>query len=185
MADTNGLYISAGAGTFDFDAETRSSFEPSFSVSQNSTYDTEGNTFRITGGYQLTDMVALEATYNSYGTVKYSDGRGDIMSPTAMTLNANLGYSLSSGIRPFIVAGLGRITLNQKEQRISSEESGGSFHWGLGLEYAPAAIENVSFKAAYESDTATLVYLSPFAKSETDLTYSSFYLGLSYKLAGL
>ncbi|GAL17830.1 outer membrane protein [Vibrio maritimus] len=100
------------------------------------------------------------------------------LTPSALSLAANLGYSFDSGLRPFVTLGLSHVNVDGKTGGQSGSDSASGFRYGLGLEYAPQMIEGLAVRVAYEAD-AFKVDLDG-ARTDT-FSVGSLYLGASYK----
>ncbi len=165
--DVSGFYLGAGAGNTDARAEQSSN-----SVS----IPTDGKTLKLIGGYQFNRIVAIEAQYTSYGDL--TDGTSTAkLSPKAISLAANLGYTFENGLRPFGIIGLSSLDLDANVTT-NEDESYVALRFGAGLEYTPAALSGVSFRAGYEADSFTIENSS---SSDVNSLISSVYVAASYK----
>ncbi|QUM80440.1 porin family protein [Moritella sp. 5] len=165
--DVSGFYIGGGLGSTFSDSDSNSFYS-----------DTHGNTLKFIGGYQFNRIVAIETQYTKYGDVTpLNNKNGYKWAPTTLSLTANLGYTFQNGLRPFTTIGLSSLDLHQTTKKID-DSSATAARLGLGLEYTPATLSNINFRAGYEADAFTLK--TP-GKSDTDVILSSLYLAASYK----
>ncbi|MBN8147810.1 outer membrane beta-barrel protein, partial [Vibrio vulnificus] len=70
---------------------------------------------------------------------------------TALSINANLGYSFDNGFRPYGLIGLSALDLSEKTQTLEDDQ-GTAIHFGLGLEYAPPTLNGLAFRVGYDSE---------------------------------
>jgi len=165
--DVSGFYIGGGLGSTFSDSDSSSFYS-----------DTHGSTLKLIGGYQFNRIVAIETQYTKYGDVTPLRNENDYKwAPSTISLAANLGYTFQNGLRPFTTIGLSSLNLNQTTKKIDDNNATAA-RLGLGLEYTPANLSNINFRAGYEADAFTLN--SP-SKSDTDVILSSLYLAASYK----
>jgi len=168
--DVSGFYLGGGAGNTDARLEKNSN---SVSV------PTDGTTLKLIGGYQFNRIVAIEAQYTSYGDIRYGSSAYKL-SPKAISLAANLGYTFENGLRPFGIIGLSALDLDPNVT-ISEDESYVGLRFGAGLEYTPAVLSGVSFRAGYEADTFTIEDKSPTSADDVNALVSSVYISATYK----
>lgn len=169
--DVSGFYLGGGVGSTNIDTDTSGS-------SFNS--DTDGNTYKFIGGYQFNRIVAIEAQYTKYGDIT-PDTRFSTTytwAPTTVSLAANLGYTFKNGLRPFAVIGLSSLDLDQNRNELD-DNSATAVRFGAGLEYTPAALAGVSFRAGYEGDVFAID--NGAGNPDTDVILSSVYLAATYK----
>lgn len=160
--DVSGFYLGGGVGSTHANFSTDShSYTPS----------TDGASLKLIGGYQFNRIVAIETQYTSYGKVLNN------WEPTTISLAANLGYTFENGLRPFGVIGLSSLDLNQKIKTLD-DSSATAFRFGAGLEYTPAALAGVSFRAGYEADAFSI---ENAGSSDTSVILGSAYVAASYK----
>jgi opacity protein-like surface antigen len=164
--DVSGFYIGAGVGSTDAEAEYNGISESA---------STDGSTLKFIGGYQFNRIVAIEAQYTSYGEVKTDPGYK--WEPTTISLAANLGYTFENGLRPFAVIGLSSLDLDQNV-KVLDDSSATAIRFGAGLEYTPAALSGVSFRAGYEGDAFAI---ETNTASDIDVLIGSVYVAASYK----
>jgi len=116
----------------------------------------------VYGGYQFNKIIAVEAAYTDYGS--FSDTAPKVVQPgqatfdsdpSSLSLYANAGYTFSNGLRPFGQIGLGYLMVNGSDSldAIGIDDSM-SVRFGLGVEYAPAALSGFGFRAAYIEELA-------------------------------
>ncbi|WP_300177926.1 porin family protein [uncultured Aliivibrio sp.] len=182
----SGFYLGAGLGATTFD--DGGAFDYS-GVS----IDTDDSTIKFIGGYQFNRIVAVELQYTKYGdinvnhpTVKSTGFRGIDIESTSISLAANLGYTFDSGWRPFGIVGLGALESSTDVLGHSLSENNTSFHYGVGVEYAPRALSGLAFRVAYEGDIFIEENVSKdygFYSYSDDYAMSigSLYAGVTYK----
>lgn len=167
-----GWYLGGGVGSTGFDIDS---------------YDTnvkpDGTALKMYGGYQFNRIVSAEVAYTSYGDLKYKQGYAragqTAVSPSSISLSANLGYTFDSGWRPFVILGLSSVDLDAKQAKFDSD-SGMGIHTGLGLEYSLKSIDGLTMRLAYEADTFEVEKQSLVMKSTEDYTVDAVYFGVSY-----
>lgn len=169
--DVSGFYLGAGVGTTNVDTDTNG-------YSSNS--DTDGSTVKLLGGYQFNRIVAIEAQYTKYGDITPLSNFSKTYqwSPTTVSLAANLGYTFENGLRPFATIGLSSLDLDESIKTID-DSSATALRFGAGLEYTPAALSGVSFRAGYEGDAFTID--NGIGYSDTTVILGSVYVAASYK----
>ncbi|MGF1753935.1 porin family protein [Vibrio makurazakiensis] len=143
--------------------------------------DADGSTFKVIAGYQFNRIVAVEAQYTNYGDVVTKDILNQSIyrwSPTAFSVSANLGYTFENGVRPFGIVGLSAIDLDQSLP-VLQDDNGAGLRLGLGVEYTPPKLENVSFRLGYEADAFVIESVSPY-QADKDIVIDSFYGAVSY-----
>ncbi|MFA0327431.1 outer membrane beta-barrel protein, partial [Vibrio splendidus] len=75
-------------------------------------------------------IVGVELGYNDYADYKNST---DKLSPTSISVSANVGYTFDNTIRPFVLAGLSSVDLNANSGAGYNDDSGTGFHFGVGV----------------------------------------------------
>ena len=171
--DVSGFYIGGGVGTTNVNTDTNGySFDS----------DTDGSSLKFIGGYQFNRIVAVEVQYTKYGDItpitNVSNSKYYKWEPTTVSVAANLGYTFENGLRPFGVIGLSSLDLGQNIKALD-DNSATALHFGAGLEYTPAALAGVSFRAGYEGD-AFAIDNGTFT-SDTSVLIGSVYVAASYK----
>ncbi len=165
----SGFYLGGALGNTTFDADT------------NISGSEDGGSFKFIAGYQFGRVFALEGQYTSYGDI---DLANTTWSASSISLNANLGYTMDNGIRPYGTIGVGSITIDETVQTLS-EDTGGAAHYGFGVEYAPPSLDGLAFRIGYEADIFTVrsTYWSGFSLHTEDVDYDigSFHAGVTYK----
>lgn len=187
--ETRGFYIGAGAGSTSLDDKDNFFGDTGGMLSINE----DGNTYKLIAGYQVNRILAIEGQYTKYGDVNFQvpllqNKTLFNWSPEALSLSANAGYTFNNGLRPFGILGLSILDLNQSAKVLDKENYLG-LRYGLGLEYAPIALRNLSIRVGYEADFfyADEEYIyhgiySDYTLSEMyDFTLDSFYMSVSYK----
>ena len=154
--------------------------------SRSSSSDTS---FQVFGGYQFNRIVGVELAYTDFGTLtdtqKFLGSTHKInFSPTGLTLQANVGYTFHSGWRPFVLAGLTSLDLDQQYDYYD-DDSTIAFRSGVGVEYAPAALKGLAFRATWTADWYATEYTeTSFVRTNTynDLNFlGNASIGASYK----
>ena len=170
--DVRGFYVGVGVGSTSFE-------DDGWGASANTSFDEKDNSFKFITGYQFNKVVAIEASYTSYGKIDNQLANYQL-DPTSISLSANVGYTFNNGLRPFAIAGLSAIDLDQSAEVIDGD-SGAAFHYGFGLEYAPQILNGFKMRLAYEGDFFGIEEQGFFSNRTYDITVGSFYLGASYK----
>lgn len=188
-----GFYLGAGLGSFNYKTDGDWDDENRYGklVEQ-----TKGNTFKVYTGYQYNKVIAIEATYTNYGETEgyvytlFADKKTSVkQSPISFSVAANAGFTFDNGIRPFALVGLGYTRLNSSNEFLLIDNII-TIKYGVGVEYAPAMLNGLQLRVAYEADS----YFSEAysykgwgqneEKEGTDVdifTMNSFYAGISYK----
>ena len=114
--------------------------------------DDKDNGYKIYGGYQFNKIVGVEATYTDYGDYSYTYTNSNL-SPTAISLGANLGYTFLQGqLRPFALVGLSYLDLGQSGNDIFDKDNTYAYNYGVGIEYSPKILNGVGFRAMWNTD---------------------------------
>ena len=139
----------------------------------------QDSSMRVIAGYQFNRWLASEIQYIKYGEDEFS-----IVDPTAFTWTTNLGYTFDMGLRPFVLLGFGIVNLNDSSGHFESD-SGGSFHFGFGVDYALPILPNVAFRFAYEADGLTIQECTTGGYfpgcTDKNMEFGSAYAGINYK----
>jgi len=167
--DVSGFYIGGGVGTTHADFSANSL---SYSAS------TDGSSLKIIGGYQFNRIVAIEAQYTKYGDIKSNSAYK--WEPTTVSVAANLGYTFNNGLRPFATIGLSSLDLGENMASTLDDSNATALRFGAGLEYTPAALAGVSFRAGYEGD-AFVIENNYASYSDVDVILGSVYVAATYK----
>lgn len=92
-----------------------------------------------------------------------------------------LGYTFDSGWRPFGTIGFGKTKI--KSSIRSDNET--SFHMGVGGEYSPKELKNLSLRVAYEVDGFNQEVRGNYGyfgvREDVTVTIGTFYVGANYK----
>ena len=127
--------------------------------------------FQLLAGYQFNRIVAIEMTYERYtndihfrGFKLYNTSSSKPRyrsqqveaKPFVYNLQANVGYTFANGIRPFMLSGLGLLHLSADQDVYSGDFSSSVFslRLGTGVEYTPATLKGVTFRASWTGDLA-------------------------------
>ncbi len=113
--------------------------------------DSNGMGYNLYGGYQFNRIVGVELGYNDYADYKNST---DKLSPTSISVSANLGYTFDNTIRPFVLAGLSSVDLHANSAANYDDDSGTGFHFGVGVEYTP--IEHLTLRLISQADAVNV-----------------------------
>ncbi|MFA0056456.1 porin family protein [Vibrio echinoideorum] len=111
--------------------------------------DSSGMGYNLYGGYQFNRIVGVELGYNDYADYKNST---DKLSPTSISVSANLGYTFDNTIRPFVLAGLSSVDLNANSAAGYDDDSGTGFHFGV--EYTP--VEHLTLRLISQADAVSV-----------------------------
>ncbi|MGR5149474.1 porin family protein [Photobacterium alginatilyticum] len=176
------FYLGGAVGSTDFDGDgeyTSNSFLNSLFKYK---AKEDGPTYKLIAGYQINDIVGIEAQYTSYGDVKiesqrFSFAKKQTLEHSSIVVAANIGYTFSNGIRPFGTLGLGSIKVEDN----SGSDNGTAFRGGLGLEYAPSSLGGLNLRLAYEIDMFATESGTGTNKKEYSQSIGSFYVGTTYK----
>lgn len=136
------------------------------------------------GGYQFNNIVGVELSFSDYGKFKAQDGFAE--EPTSFSVSANVGYSFLDGqLRPFGVMGFGIVNMNYKNLPsyvLSSDDTGGSVHYGVGIQYEPDVLAGLGFRLAYEADSFAIEVSDIFGNDTTyTQTLGMLYAGVQFK----
>ncbi|MDD9158225.1 porin family protein [Aliivibrio sp. S4TY2] len=182
----SGFYLGGGVGATTFDDGGAFDYT-------GTTIDTDDSTIKFLGGYQFNRIVAVELQYTKYGDinvnhsiVKSTGFKGVDIESRSISLAANLGYTFDSGWRPFGIVGLGSLESSTDILGHSISETNTSFHYGIGVEYAPQALSGLAFRVAYEGDLfiEENVYQDYGYYSYSDdyaMNIGTLYAGVTYK----
>lgn len=138
----SGFYVGGGLGNPSGKFEDNDG--DSFDMKMNDT------SFHLLAGYQINRVFALEVEYVKYGKDEYKD-----FDPFSISMSGNVGYTFSSGVRPFLVLGLGVTDLRSNTEfpaGVIFQDDDLSVHYGAGLDYTPGALAGLTFRAAYMAD---------------------------------
>ncbi|WP_372147577.1 porin family protein [Vibrio lentus] len=142
--------------------------------------DSSGMGYNLYGGYQFNRIVGVELGYNDYANYKNSD---EDLSPTSISVSANLGYTFDNTIRPFVLAGLSSVDLNASSGSKFDDDSGTGFHFGVGVEYTP--VEHLTLRLISQADAVSVDDYSigsngSFKSDDHTLAFNSVSFGGSY-----
>ncbi|MCG9641542.1 porin family protein [Vibrio sp. Isolate34] len=135
-----GAYIGGGLSVYqDSDTDGKGS------------YDSDGMGYNLYGGYQFNRIVGVELGYNDYADYKNGAKK---LSPTSISVSANLGYTFDNTIRPFVLAGLSSVDLHANNAARINDDSGTGFHFGVGVEYTP--VEHLTLRLISQADAVSV-----------------------------
>ncbi len=106
------------------------------------------------------------------------------LSPTSLSVAANVGYTFDNSIRPFVLAGLSYVDLNSSNSAFYGDDSGAGFHFGVGVEYTP--VENLTLRLISQADAVNIetytysINGNKLRTSSRDVAFSTVTLGASY-----
>ncbi|OQX58257.1 MAG: hypothetical protein B5M52_05765 [Helicobacteraceae bacterium 4484_230] len=146
-------------------------------------FDENDKGFKFYGGYQFNEIIAVEASFTDYGTLSSENYSQE---PQSFAVYANAGYNFLNGqLRPFGLLGLGYLNSNQSRDLL--DEDFVTVHAGGGVEYYPAVLKGLGFRAALEGD----FYVNNESAYDDDNNhyssetffqrYMMFYIGVQYK----
>ncbi|MEZ9535714.1 porin family protein [Vibrio splendidus] len=141
--------------------------------------DSDGMGYNLYGGYQFNRIVGVELGYTDYADYKQGATK---LSPTSVSVSANLGYTFDNTIRPFVLAGLSSVDLNANKAALYDDDSGTGFHFGVGVEYTP--IEHLTLRLISQADAVSVDNYSygngSLKNDDHTLAFSSISFGGSY-----
>lgn len=142
--------------------------------------DSDGMGYNLYGGYQFNRIVGVELGYNDYADYKQGTTK---LSPTSISVSANLGYTFDNTFRPFVLAGLSSVDLNANKSAGYADDSGTGFHFGVGVEYTP--IEHLTLRLISQADAVSVDDTIQFSNSQISagdhtLAFNSISFGGSY-----
>jgi len=175
-AEQKGAYAGIGFGSTSFDDGDYIN-DLSRYTGANISKDFSSSGFKLYGGYQFNNIVALEVSYMTYGKHSINwNAYTAYVDPKALSLCANLGYNFGEKeeFRPFVLLGLSSFDSGQSHNYASGgdfyeDDTFMTFHAGLGFEYNPATLNGIGFRITWEGDFYTV---------ETD--YNSIYFDSEY-----
>lgn len=165
-----GPYIGAGLGVYQ-DSDTDGG----------GNLDAESMGYSLYGGYQFNRIVGIELGYTDYAD--YEKFGTKLLSPTSLSVAANLGYTFDNSIRPFVTAGLSYVDLNSSNSAFYGDDSGAGLHFGIGVEYNP--VENLTLRLISQADAVNIenyAYINgnKVRLSSKGVAFSTVTLGASY-----
>ena len=184
--DNSGTYIGFGVGKSHYKAAFR---DQNFYIDENDgymtkNYDENANGYKIYGGYQFNNIIAIEASFTNYGTFVASERY--TQKPKSVAISAKAGYSFFDGqLYPFGLLGAGFLKTN--ESRDVLNDSLAIINIGVGIEYYPTLLKGMGFRVVYErnfritkqeavDESGTNYSMEEFAH-----TYHLSYIGVQYK----
>jgi len=154
-ATNSGAYIGIGLGATAFnDGGMVEDFNRELGGDLLSLEDTASG-FKVYGGYQFNAIAAVEAAFTDYGQFSVREnvfGTSASVTPTSLSLSANLGYDFADGqFRPFVLIGLAQV-YDMNFNEFSDDDNTLGLHIGLGFQYDPKQLGGFGFRLAYEGD---------------------------------
>lgn len=111
------------------------------------------------GGWMFNRIVGVEMQYTDYGesSKTYAGVGNAYASMSTLTLGANLGYTFDNGLRPFATPAIGvswlelnaDVTIDSTTYTFNSDDTSLVFQLTTGLDYTPAAMEQLTLRTAY------------------------------------
>lgn len=182
----SGLYFGAGGGLSSYRALLLNgdyTLEDTSSGSINTRgFNEQNGGYRIYGGYLFNKIVGVEAAYTDYGRMTSTNYEQE---PFSASVAANLGYTFLEGqLRTFGLLGLAYVKTNQSRELLDEEMP--ALHFGLGVDYHPAALRGLGFRAAVDADMNISHQTAKADDGSTSLTsfyqhYLLLYAGIQYK----
>jgi len=119
--------------------------------------------YLLYAGYQFNQIIGVEASFTDYGSfsdnlkIKNTNIETTFKSsPMGGAVYANAGYTFNNGWRPFGQLGLGYIQSDPsstlKALNNFSDTDFMTVHYGVGVEYSPAAFKGFGLRLAYSGD---------------------------------
>ena len=158
------FYIGAGYGA---SHDIKSTSDSGASISQSVSEKTK----RGHVGVRVNPFLGFEGQYVKYGVPK-----GNPADISSMSVAGTLGYSFDSGLRPYVIGGVGISVADFKAKSVESEARR-SLHYGFGIEYTPPMLKQLTIRLSSEKDR---IYFDDVDNKRTSL--GSTYLGVSYNL---
>ena len=158
VAKSDGTYIGVGGGaTFNVASVGKGHFTDETEEYKVSSISDGDAGYIVYGGYQFNKIIAVEAAFTDYGsfseTVDRNDNTGSSnvsSDPYSFSVYADAGYSFDNGLRPFGQLGLGYMSVNGSTLADKfSLDDGVTIRFGVGFEYAPAALIGFGMRVAY------------------------------------
>ncbi len=147
-------------------------------------YDENANGYKIYGGYQFNNIIAIEASFTNYGTFVASERY--TQKPKSVALSANAGYNFLKGqLRPFGLLGLGYLKTNESRDVLS--DGFVIINIGVGIEYYPTVLKGMGFRVVYERNflingqEAVDESGENYSMEQFAHTYHLTYIGVQYK----
>ncbi|QFT12506.1 porin family protein [Vibrio sp. THAF190c] len=165
-----GWYVGGGLGDSDITSDTKAT----------DVLDAEDLTVRAITGFKFNRVSSIEFQYTNYGEIKGKGTNETKMEPTALSIAGNIGYTFDNGLRPFGLIGLTYIDLDSNIQNF--DDKGEAVRFGLGVEFMPRQLKDLSVRVAYESDTFDIQhrYNNGTTQKADTVTINSFYAAVSY-----
>ena len=165
--DGSGAYIGLGYGSTAFDKGDAIS----------GVKDDSDSGYKVYGGYLFNKVVGIEAAYTDYGDFAYVTNT--TLSPTAISLAANLGYTFLNGqLRPYALAGLSYLDLAQGGTAYYDDDNTVAFAYGAGIEYSPTILKGLGFRASWNAD---VYVVDPIITDDYTQTLGMFNISVQYK----
>ena len=180
----SGFYVGGTVGSSKVTVLRDTEFTEDNPTESDSLKTSSESSFQLLGGYQFNRIVALELAYANFGSLKYSGNV--IFKPTALTGQANLGYTFHSGWRPFALVGLSSLDLDQ-QLLVYADDSTVALRTGVGVEFSPASLNGLSLRATWSADWYFTDYKEQNSNTGPDKDYldtnmlSNLSIGATYK----
>jgi len=145
----NNIYVGVGFGG---SAYVDSSFAKEQIEGVNQDVEEDGVGAKVYVGYQINNIIAIEASYVYYGSFKINDNYE--YQAQGLSASGNVGYMFfDNQFRPYILIGLGYIMSDFPHEGVDVKDYSASLHMGLGFSYVPKALGGIGFRVAYESNS--------------------------------
>ncbi|MCP4321307.1 MAG: porin family protein [Psychromonas sp.] len=178
------VYVGAGIGGSAFTDGVYHENDDDF-VDPKFDLESKGHALKIYTGINFNKIVGIELSYTDYGKLKAKSGsahQGEL-SPSALAVVANVGYTFDSGFRAFALTGISSLDLQQSDNWFEDDRTA-AFRYGIGAEYHSNLLDGISFRLAYEADVYSTELSGEYQSSNSDSTYLSqvgaLYLGVGY-----
>ncbi len=137
--------------------------------------------YNLYGGYQFNRIVGIWTRLHGLRWLWII--RPKKLSPTSLSVAANVGYTFDNSIRPFVLAGLNTVRFELDSSAFYGDDSGAGFHFGVGVEYTP--VENLTLRLISQADAVNVenfAYINgnKVRLSSRDVAFSTVTLGASY-----
>lgn len=191
-SDSSGTYFGLGAGWSGTRGSVTDVHYYTDDLDDSTAIKTDGYNendigYKIYGGYQINNIVGVEASYNNYGKMGYKTNE---QKPESISVYANVGYNfLNAQLRPFGLLGLGYLRTNEVHtNQYGLDDDFTTLHAGLGVEYYPTPLKGFGVRFALESDLNMKKDTTEYVDNENHYSSETFYrrflicyLGVQYK----
>ncbi|WP_028864403.1 outer membrane beta-barrel protein [Psychromonas aquimarina] len=181
--ELSGFYIGLGAGPSQYWNAVIDDDDDS--ISYTSDLESKNTAVKLYSGVNINRIVGVEVSYSDYGslTPKPGSSAAGSLSPRAVAVAANIGYTFDTGLRAFGIAGLSVIDLRQSEVMFNDDKRV-AFRYGFGGEYQPSTATGLTFRLAFEADMYAATLSNDYNNRDNSSYISqigTLYLGAMYK----